>query len=144
MNPNLKIVIGIQAGMLIGGIAVWAGSYSSVSNSASEFPQKTQAQLAHLVRYSNSLIKAENFSCDYIELTGIKPTVGNVIASMMSMNLSSIRNRQSFECLENTCSLSIDYCQPWQATECSTRFLTYQLDNNLRIEPDSFNCIDVP
>jgi hypothetical protein len=144
MNPNLKIVIGVQAGMLVGGIAVWAGTFSNANNTAAQHPQQTQAQIAHLLRYSNTLIKAENFNCDYVELTGIKPTVGNVVASMVSSNLGYIRNRHSFQCFENNCTFSLTDCLPWQATECSTRFLKYELDNKLRIKPESFNCFDVP
>jgi len=144
MNPNIKIVMGIQAGMLVGGLAVWAGTFAHSNSQAVEYPEQTQAQISHLVRYTNTPIKAENFSCSSVTQAGIKPTVGNVLASMLSSNLTTIRNRQSFDCFENTCALSITDCKPWQASECSTRFLKYEVNEKQRINPLSFNCIDVP
>lgn len=73
-------------------------------------------------------IMTENHNRNFVSLTGIKPTVGNVLASMMNSNLTAVRNRQSFDCIENTCSLSISDCKLWHASECRQRFLTYELD----------------
>ena len=144
MKLYLKIIISIQIGMLVGGLAVWAGT-SVYSNSAVvENSEKIQRQLSRLIRYANAPIKAENFSCDFVALAGLKPTVGNVLALMMSSNLTTIQNRQSFDCFENTCSLSISDCEPGQSSECSQRFLKYEVDNQQKIKPTTFSCIDVP
>lgn len=144
MNPNIKIVMGIQAGMLVGGLAVWAGTFANSNSQAVESPQQVQTQISHLVRYANTPIKAENFSCNVGPEVTRKPTVGSVLASIVSSNLTTIRNRQSFGCFDNTCSLSISDCKPWQSSECSQRFLKYELDDQNKIRPTSFSCIDVP
>jgi hypothetical protein len=144
MNLNLKIVIGIQVGMVFGGLAVWTGTYSNTSNADADNRPFLESQMTRLVRYANTPIQAHSFSCNNVLLTGLKPTVGNVLAAMTSSNMASIRNRQSFECIDNTCSLSITDCKPWQNGECGSRFLTYEIDKKQRIKPKSFNCIDVP
>lgn len=144
MNPNIKIVMGVQAGMLVGGLAVWAGTFANSNSQAVEYPKQVQAKISHLVRYANTPIKPENFHCEGIPQETNKPTVGNVLASLVTSNLTTIRNRQSFECFDNTCSLSISDCKPWQSGECSQRFLKYELDAQNRIRATSFSCIDVP
>ena len=142
--PYLKVIIGVQVGVLIGGLAVWAGTYSNSNDLITASAQPISEQLALLQCYSHMPIQAEYFNCSDIHLTGLKPTVGDVLASIMSSNLTSVRNRQSFECIDNVCSLSVTDCKPWQSSECSTRFLKYEIDQNQQIKPDSFNCIDVP
>lgn len=144
MNPNLKIVICVQAGMLVGGLVVWAGTFAYSNSSAVENPQKIQKQLSQLIRYANIPMPPENFSCEFSGVIGLKPTVGNVVASIISSNLTTMRNRQSFGCFENTCSLSISNCQPWQSNECSERFLRYEIDKQGVINPKTFACFDVP
>ena len=144
MKSYLKTVITIQVGMLVGGLAVWVGTFSYSSSAAVESPEKMEKHLSRLIRYANAPIISENFNCDFVTLTGIKPTVGNVLASMMSSNLTTIRNRQSFDCIENTCSLSISDCKPWQTSECSQRFLTYEIDKQQKVKSSTFSCIDVP
>jgi hypothetical protein len=144
MNNHLKIVIGMQLGVLMGGLAVWAGTYSSSSDLTAENGQVISEQLALLMSSSNTHIQAENYKCADIPLTGLKPTVGNVLASMLSSNLGSVRNRQSFDCIGNVCALSITDCNPWQSSECGTRFLRYEVDQSQSIQSNSFNCIDLP
>lgn len=144
MKPYLNVVIGVQVGVLTGGLAVWAGSYSDSSDLIVERAEPVSEQLALLQCYSHMPIQTENFNCSDIHLIGLKPTVGDVLASMMSSNLTSVRNRQSFECIDNVCSLSISDCKPWQSSECSTRVLKYEIDQDQQIKPDSFHCIDVP
>lgn len=136
--------MGLQAGMLVGGLAVWAGTFANSNSQAVENPQQVQAQISHLVRYANTPIKAENYNCEAVTPNALKPTVGSILASMVSSNLTTIRNRQSFDCIENTCSLSISDCKPWQSSECSARYLKYDMDDRQRIIPQSFSCIDVP
>lgn len=144
MKPYLKLVIAVQIGVLMGGLAVWAGTYSNSGDLATEGIQPASEQLALLLSYSHTPIPAENFNCAAIPLTGLTPTVGNVLASMMSANLTFVRNQQSLDCIGNVCSLSITDCKPWQSSECSTRFLRYEIDKHQRIKSNSFNCIDVP
>ena len=144
MDPNFKVVIGVQTGMLLGGIAVWFGTFSNSSNFSVEKSENIQKQISNLVRHANMPIAIENFNCDSIIQAGMKQTVGNVVASMMSSNLTTIRNRQSFDCIENTCSLSISDCKPRQASECSQRFLTYEIDKQQNVKHSTFSCIDVP
>jgi len=144
MKTYLKIVIGVQLGVIVGGLAVWAGTYISSGNLSDDHSPEVCEQLALLARYSNILIPAKNFNCEGVAFTGSRATVGDVMASMMNSNLTSTRNQQSFECIENVCTLSISDCKPWQSSECSTRFLKYELDQQQKIKPNSFNCIDVP
>ncbi len=66
MNTTIKIVMGVQAGMLVGGLAVWAGTFANSNSQAVENIQQVQAQISNLVRYANNPIKAEHFNCDTI------------------------------------------------------------------------------
>lgn len=144
MKAYLKIVIGVQIGVLMGGLAVWAGTYANSGNFITGSTQRVSEQLALLLSHNHMQISAENFNCADVPLTGLQPTVGNVLASMMSANLVSVRNQQSFECINNICTFSTTDCKPWQSSECSTRILKYELDQKQRIKSDSFHCIDVP
>jgi len=144
MKTYLKIIIGVQLGVVAGGLAVWAGTHASSGSLLNDDSPGVREQLSLLTRYSNIKISTNNYSCESIAFSGARPTVGDVMASMMNSNLSSTRNRQSFECMDNICTLSISDCKPWQSSECSTRFLKYEVDQQQKINPSSFNCIDVP
>jgi hypothetical protein len=144
MKPYLKTVIGVQLGVLAGGLAVWVGTYANPADVNNNTSLPVSEHLALLLCYSHTRIQPENFNCTDIPLTGLEPTVGNVLASMMSSNLTSVRNQQFFECIDNVCTLSTTDCKPWQTSECSTRILKYEIDQDNKIKSDSFNCIDVP
>ena len=144
MKTYLKIIIGVQLGVVAGGLAVWAGTHASSGSLLNDDSPEVREQLSLLTRYSNIKISTNNYSCESIDFSGVRPTVGDVMASMMNSNLSSTRNRQSFKCMDNICTLSISDCKPWQSSECSTRFLKYEVDQQQKINPSSFNCIDVP
>ena len=144
MNPHFKIVIGVQTGMLLGGIAVWCGTFSNTSGFSVEKSENIQRKISDLVRYANTPIAIDKFSCDSLIQSGMRPTVGNVLASMMSSNLTTIRNRQQFDCFENTCSLSISDCKFWHGSECNQRFLQYQINEQKRVQPATFSCFDIP
>ncbi len=122
-------------GILIGSSYVWISSYSDTSGN-----YENTIELEKVLKYSNTQIKDNNFSCE--GETG--RTVGAVIGSIYDINNHNIRNMVSLSCFNNTCVVSISNCKPWQSQECGSRHLTFEIDNEKEIDSTTFKCIDVP
>ncbi|MCP4180187.1 MAG: hypothetical protein GY756_20680 [bacterium] len=123
-------------GILIGSSYIWISTYSDTSGNYSE----NKIELEEVLKYSNTQIKDDNFSCE----GETAKTVGAVVGSIYNMNNHNIRNMVSFGCYNNTCSLSISDCKPWQSQECGSRHLVFEINNEKEIDSTTFKCFDVP
>ncbi len=85
-------------------------------------------------------IAEDNYSC-YGEQS---KTVAGVIASLLEINNRNERNFLSYGCYNLVCSMSISDCKPWQGSECSSRFLKFDLNEMGEVDVGSFTCFDMP
>jgi hypothetical protein len=135
MKIVLVNLIVLLVGVAIGVFGNWAGSH---------YVQRTvvdqQELLEQLMSYSDISISDNNYACEGRAVR----TVGAVISSQLEMNAANTRNKLSYGCFENTCTMSISDCKPWQDQECSSRFLRFDIDERNRIVPETFNCFDMP
>ncbi|MGI5308581.1 hypothetical protein [Rheinheimera sp. WS51] len=132
-----KLVYLATLALCIGlGIAIeWIHSYHETQDKS----DKSQ-MLEKVLTHANIQILEENYSCDG------KPvqTVGAVIASIIEFNSSHSKNMVSYGCYNETCTISYTDCKPWQSSECSSRFLKFQLNETGNIKKNSFSCFDMP
>jgi len=134
MNALTKLTL-VLAGILVGWGISWVCSYSSSKNGSDLY-----VELEEIFKYSTTEIKGEADSCE-----GDKSkTVGAVLGSIFQSNMEMTRNSVSLLCHERECGLIYDYCKPWQTQECGSRILRFGLNENMKIKPDSFVCIDAP
>ena len=93
-----------------------------------------------ILHYANSPISDDNYACEG------KPvkTVGSAVASLIELNTLNKVNSLVSGCFEDTCTMSVSDCSPWEGSECSTRFLKVNLDSNHQIKPNTFTCFDIP
>ncbi len=122
-------------GVSVGGAGVWL-YYVSDKPSSVDQSQFLEQLLAH----AEVEILGEHYGCEG------KPvkTVGAVVSSLLEFNAASRSNQLSYGCYQNTCSMSFSHCKPWQGEECSSRFLTFELNEIGAINPASFRCFDLP
>jgi len=93
-----------------------------------------------VISYADTSILDENYACEG------KPvkTVGAVVASLIELNTINKVDSLVSGCFEDTCTMSVSDCSPWEGSECSTRFLKVNLDSNHQIKPTTFTCFDMP
>ena len=129
------IIVTFLLGVLIGGGAVWINSYGIYHNVLDQ-----QKFLEDVLSYSDVEISEDNFSCS----GKLTKTVGGVVASILELNKSQVRNSLSYGCYNSGCTISISDCKPWQESECSSRFLKFELDKESKINTSTFTCFDMP
>ena len=96
--------------------------------------------LEEIFKYSDSSISDDNNACYGESLK----TVGAVVASLLELNAINKVNMLVYGCYEDTCTMSASECPPWKDSECSSRFLKFNIDSKNQINPDTFACIDMP
>jgi hypothetical protein len=96
--------------------------------------------LEQVLAHANIQLSEENYSCEGKPLR----TVGAVIASIIEFNSRHSKNMVSYGCYNGTCTVSHTDCKPWQGSECSSRFLKFELNEAGDIKADSFSCFDMP
>ncbi len=135
----MKIIVIISLsfllGALTGGGAVWVKTYIKEKNVSNQ-----HQFLESVLNYSTVEITDDNYSC-YGEQS---KTVGGVIASLLEFNNRQERNSLSYGCYNLVCTMSISDCKPWQESECSSRFLKFELNKEDKINIDTFTCFDIP
>ncbi|HDY7997967.1 TPA: hypothetical protein ACGUON_004565 [Vibrio vulnificus] len=100
----------------------------------------THELMERVLEYSNVPISADNYACEGKPLR----TVGSVVASLLEFNKINKVNTLTYGCFSDSCTISVSSCQPWRDSECSSRFLKFNIENNNEINPDTFSCIDMP
>jgi len=135
MKRTALVITVFLLGTATGLFSAWVCSYRESPPAAEQQPL-----LENVVRYASTEIAAENYACEGRPVT----TVGAVIASLLEINNTTSRNRLSYGCYNEVCTLSVSSCKPWQDQECSTRFLKFERDSQQQILPDSFSCLDMP
>jgi hypothetical protein len=135
MKLFISHLLVLIVGLFMGGTYMWMSSYLDRS-----IENKTPITLEEVLKYSNTHIEDEHFSCE----GEIGETVGAVIGSIYDFNNQNVRNMVSFGCYDSSCVLSISNCKPWQSQECGSRLLRFEINTNKEIDTASFACLDVP
>lgn len=125
----------LAVGAAIGSAATWTNSYKIKAATFEE-----EVSIEKLLAHSTIEITDSNYACEGKPLK----TVGAVVASIIEYNNLSTRNRLSYGCVNNTCSLSISSCKPWQLEECGDRILKFDINDQNGIKLHTFACIDMP
>lgn len=73
------------------------------------------------------------------------PTVGDFLAGAVYGNAGKAINSMSSGCMDGVCYLSVDYCRPWQDSECNQTFLNYQTSvDTENLFEETISCFDIP
>lgn len=131
----MKHVLLLVAGVLCGGLAHYLYFYSTDHG-----PVVDIQVMNTLVQHADQVIQDDNNSC---QLPRFK-TVGSVVADLVAENSRNNYNALSAGCIDRVCSLSLNYCKPWQHQECNQVFLRYRQDDQGRAVAESFHCFDLP
>ncbi|TEW47110.1 hypothetical protein [Psychromonas algicola] len=103
------------------------------------YENTSSTQLSQFIAVSNVQITDENFACSNEE----ERNVGKLFAKMVGDSMSHTATTLSAGCINGTCSISYNYCKPWDM-ECGERILVYKIDQGGAIQTDSFTCLDLP
>ncbi|MFT6103087.1 MAG: hypothetical protein ACJA2B_001537 [Candidatus Endobugula sp.] len=122
-------------GVFIGWYAKFYQFYSYV-----DYDQEVDKQLNIFSGYTSEYIRSENFSCE----NETEKNVGKLFMGMVSDSTAHKSNTLSADCDELICTITYNYCKPWQTSECGSRILFYEKAVNDKILSGSFKCIDVP
>lgn len=122
-------------GMAAGATLFWIHSYSTKTRVNHQAPT-----IGDILAHANTPISPAHNACEGKPVN----TVGDVVASLLEQNTLDSHNRLNYGCYDNTCTVSVSDCKPWQQQECGSRFLTFQRDNQKNIDSQSFNCFDMP
>jgi len=135
MKSSMKCMCLLILGIILGGVSVFM--YFHKTN----YQDYVYSGLVEKVlKYSNQMITDENNSCEGEPIN----TVGDVVASLLEMNKYNKVNMLSYGCFNDTCTMSLSTCQPWDGEECSSRFLKFNINEQSEIRADSFVCFDMP
>ncbi len=135
MRIIIIISLSLLLGALTGGGAVWVKTYIKEKKVSDQ-----HHFLESVLNHSAVKITEDNYSC-YGEQS---KTVGGVIASLLEFNNLQERNLLSYGCYNLVCTMSISDCKPWQESECSSRFLKFELNKEDKINVNTFTCFDMP
>ncbi len=124
-------VVGVTFGVLL----TYVHFYENLQHGSD-----THELMERVLEYSNVPISADNYACEGTPLR----TVGSVVASLLEFNKINKVNMLTYRCFSDSCTISVSSCQPWRDSECSSRFLKFNIENNNEINPDTFSCIDMP
>jgi len=135
MKQILIIIIVIAVSIFIGWQAKYIQFYSVVN-----YENSTATQLADFMDVSGSVISDENFSCG----DSSERVVGKIFSQMVGDSMAHEAVTLTAGCTNSTCSISYDYCKPWQTTECGSRVLVYEIDESRSIKSNTIKCLDLP
>jgi hypothetical protein len=135
MKKLILFTTTLLLGVLIGWYVKFYQFYSYV-----DYDQEVDKQLSTFSDYSSEYISSENFSCE----NEPDKNVGKLFVGMVSDSMAHESNTLSAGCYERICTITYDYCKPWQTSECGSRILYYEKSDNDKILSGSFKCIDVP
>ena len=131
LSKIFYLIVGVVLGVSVTYVSFYSDSYQR---------SDTNDLMVKILEHSNTSISDDNYSCEGVAVK----TVGAVVASLLENNKINKVNNLKYGCLENTCRMSVSSCQPWQSNECSSRFLTFNINSNNEVEKNSFNCFDMP
>ena len=119
--------------------AILGGSIVFIYLHKSEnIPSNKAITFTELLKFSNKELNKN--SCWEEQIN----TVGDVVGDIFERNQTNKVNRTDFDCTQEYCWLSISSCYPWQSSECDSRILRFELENDKQIDASSFECFDVP
>ncbi|MCR9906961.1 hypothetical protein NB545_05695 [Vibrio campbellii] len=135
LNRLLRYLVVFGVGVTCGVLLTYAHFYENLQQKSD-----THELMERVLEYSNVPISADNYACEGKPLR----TVGSAVASLLEFNKSNRLNMLTYGCFSDSCTISVSSCQPWRDSECSSRFLKFNIANNSEINPDTFSCIDMP
>lgn len=133
MNQRAKYVFGLIFSFVLGSGFTWFNFHKNKKVNHGE------VKLGEIFKLGHLLIPEANNSCD----GKVDSTVGDVLAFIYESNQMDYVNRVDYYCLKGLCSISYNYCKPWQSSECGQRVLRFEILQNTVVE-DSIHCIDIP
>ncbi|WP_104402647.1 hypothetical protein [Vibrio penaeicida] len=130
----MKVLVALVLTLVIGWYGNDVYSQLAVRNVANTTPQ-----LSKVLQFAQVPLRQDQRSC-YLDSN----TVGDVIASLIGNNMQNHINRLDAGCFEQTCTISLSSCLPWESSECDQTFLKYDTSITGEIKPNSFACVSVP
>ncbi len=131
----IKILVISILFFLIGWYSKFVHFYSDVN-----YVNSTSVQLTKFLSSSNISITDDNFSCE----NEVERNAGKLFAKMVGNSMAHTASTMTAGCTNLTCSITYNYCKPWQNMECGSRILVYEIDLKHSIKADSFKCLDLP
>jgi len=131
----MKIILGFLAGLVVASLVFAVILFQSFGSS--EFPRR---HIVVLMKSANLKISDENWNCDnYVE-----NTISDVFSMIFAENLRSKWDQVKFGCINESCHFSLNYCKPWQTSECSSLILRYDIDKDSMPIRTTAQCILIP
>ena len=131
----VKLIFGFLFGLVITGLA-----YTTVLFQTFERGDLPNKHLVALMNNASTKISDENWSCENY----VKNSIGQVISMMFAENIRSKWDQVKFGCINESCHFSLNYCKPWQSSECSTLILKYEVDKEFMPITETAQCILMP
>lgn len=135
MLNKLGYLIILMLGVGLGMALEWVYSHQATQDTS-----HASHLLENVLTHAHVHITQDNYACDGEPVR----TVGAVFASIVALNARHNKNRLSYGCFKEICTISHNDCKPWQSAECSSRFLKFQITETGNINTHSFSCIDMP
>lgn len=136
LTRGWPLLLGIVVGAAVATATCWVRSYIAKHPTA-----PNAVDLRALEPYLGVKIPVARFGCDN-QIGG--QTVGAVVLSVLHSNLLNVRNRVSLECKNQKCLLNVSDCKPWKTWECGQLGLHYEITETGQVDPQSFECLQVP
>ncbi|CCO45517.1 conserved hypothetical protein [Vibrio nigripulchritudo SOn1] len=131
---RMKVLVVLVLAVILGWFGKDVHSQLAVRNAS-----ESDALLSQVLKHANVPLRQEQRACYYNS-----ETVGDVVASLVSNNMQNHINRLDAGCFEQTCTISLSSCLPWETSECDQTLLKYETAQNGSIKPETFQCISIP
>jgi len=130
---KLKLIfIGVFIGLVTAGVLLGVFWFEPAKPNDVQLPH-----LEHLIKNSNITISEDRWGCENIS----EKSLAGVLSYMNAANINQVRSRLKHGCLDGSCNFYLNYCEPWQTSECSTLFLRYEVSDDGLPDIETVNCI---
>lgn len=140
MPESFKYLTILIAGAGLGALLQLGYFYSETFYSETENVANNHLLLEKVLQHAAVHISDTNDACEGASAK----TVGAVVASLIEFNVRQQKNRMTYGCVGEVCSVYYSDCSFWQQSECSSRFLKFQIKPAGIIDTSSFSCLDLP
>ena len=135
MKTSLFSLASLTLGIVIG----WY-SFSISSQMAEPSYVPSEIRDEQLFQLASTEISDNNFMCEGIT----QKTVGAVLAFIFKANSNKYKNKINEHCTGTECTISFNTCKSWQSDSCGSTFLKFDLTNEDEIDPETFQCLQIP
>lgn len=127
------------ASLILGAFIGWyLFSFTSQMAEPSYVPHEINYE--RLFRLASVKINDDNFMCEGFS----QKTVGAVLSSIFKANSNQYKNKINEYCGGNECAISFNSCKSWQSDSCGSTFLKFKLTDKDEMDPDTFQCLQLP